>query len=224
MYEAPPQGVLIALVVTVAVLFVVLGLWLPLTFFIRPLFVSAKSMGIRFYFRPLEKLYFEPRWSKDWNPKYVEDYVARYSIIMPQAYEAIGIKVTKDQILDHADKVKCTIQVGALTDNSARHGDINNDGKPDIITGLTYDEETIQVGLLPNMFGEDGKFNIERTAFPYEFHNAMIMAFAGYNVSLGESFVPPNDPRLLPWLGGQSLQNLKTKRAVLDAAYEQIRM
>lgn len=219
--EQPP----VIIAVIIVLVFLIIGVWLPLTFFLSPNLPRARARGIRFYFSPMRWLYFRPAWAKGFNTAEVEMFVDAYAEIMPEAYAAIDVAVTSAHIKKHAAKVKCVFTRGAL--RSAVHErlgltDMNGDGKPDKLTGLTHSETLIQIGVLDEMI-VDGKVDIAKTAFSYELHNAFIQRFAGYPVAAGESHVAKDDERLLPWLEGKKMADMKTLRRVLDEMWKTIK-
>lgn len=222
-----PEPIKIALVVVVSSLLLIGVVGLPAL-----VMLAARALetvcGIRFYFRPLKAYVLRPDWSTTFSKAYVERFVADYCRLMPEAYALIDVKVTEEAIREHLKTVKCSFKIGYL--KSVAHErlqitDVNNDGKKDTdhLTGLTYGESAIEVGVVAERdMLIDGKMRIERTAFTYELHNAIIWKFAGYQVALGEVFVDPNDSRFVPFLNGKKMADMKSKRAVLDAAYGQI--
>lgn len=223
-----PGPVLWVLLVTVPALLGVLGLLVPFTFLVRPNLAAETVRGIKFYFLPLKGLYFRPQWSTAFRPNYVARFVDQYVTHMPAAYALIGVRVTSTAMLEHLHSVKCVFREGylrSLVREQFNINDINRDGKSDRYMGLAHSDRYVEVGVVPELgMMRDGQMMVERTAFTYELHNAMMLKFAGYFVTIGESLVPDDDDRPIPWLGGRNLREMRTKRAVLDAAFQQIKV
>lgn len=213
-------------VITGICAFFVTALVLMFVLFIRPLFTAEKIYGIRFRFLPLENRLFRPKWSQKIDRYLIHDFIEAYAAVMPQAYALIDKHVTSNQIQTHAKFITVIFQRGYLASGIREKtglNDLNNDGKRDLITGLTYSPILCEVAATDDSVAS-GWLDLKRTALFYELHNAFIQKFAGYEISAGEAFVPPDDNRLLPFLGGKSIKDMKQKRAVLDAAFYTIKL
>lgn len=200
--------------------------WVLLTFVLNPNIPRARGGGLRFYFLPLRWLYLRPSWAKKFDTAEVDRFVADYARVMPEAYQALGVKVTGKDIEAHAKKVKCLFRRGFLRSRLHElHGltDMNNDGEKDKYTGLTHSVTKIEVAVLDEMLTDDGRVDVPKTAFSYELHNAFIQRFAGYPVAAGESHVDKNDESLQRWLEGKKMADLKRQREVLDAMWKTIK-
>jgi len=208
------------LLVLVPALFIVIGVGVPLGIWWVSK-VDLKVLGMGFRFEPRKLM-------EGFDTKYVEAFIDQYAKVMPEAYEALGIKVTPKQIKDHFSKVRCSFKEGFLRSPARERAgldDLNNDGKKDKLTGLTNSEKSVEVAVVPEMgMLVDNKIVLDSTAWDYECHNSAIQRFAGYEVSMGESFVPEDDKRVLPFLGGKTVAEMKQKRAVLDAAFATIKV
>lgn len=208
------------LLVLVPALFVVIGLGVPLAIWWTTK-MDLKVLGMGFRFEPRKLM-------EGFDTKYVAEFIDQYAKVMPEAYDALGIKVTPGEIRDHFSKVKCSFKEGFLR-SAAREklglDDLNNDGKKDKLTGLTHSERAVEVAVVSEMgMLVDGKVVLDSTAWDYECHNSAIQRFAGYEVAMGEGFVPEDDKRVLPFLGGKTVAEMKKKRAVLDAAFATIKV
>ena len=208
--SAAPPAVGYTLAVVVGVLFFLFGLLL-LIFVVLPMIPAKRVRGMKLFFEP-ENLHL------GFDSSFVERFIDAYAVTMPDAYAAIGSPTSAEQIKKLASQISCRFKKGYLTspEREKLGLDLNNDGKKDKLTGLAYSARNIAVAVPDNM-------DVERTAFSYEVHNAIMQGIAGYAVAIGESFVDPKDERLLPFLGGKKLSDMKSKRAVLDAAYEKIK-
>ena len=202
------------MLVVIPLAMLLLGIGIPLLIVLLPQLSDAKAAGVRFNFEPKSL-------KSGFDASVVERFVARYSEAMPEAFAAIGVKVTAQQLRQHFGKVLCTVKLGSLK-TSLRSMDINNDGKVDTITGLTHSESRIDVGVLDQWLTPSGGVDLSKTAVKYELHNTATWRFAGYNVSMGEVFVQDDDDRLLPWLDGKTVADMKSKRAVLDARFAKL--
>lgn len=160
-------------------------------------------------------------------------YLNIYAVGMAEAFGT-----TKDVILTHYTDLTCLFQKGFLSnDIRERFGlaDGNQDGKADLITGLTYGKKSIVVAVLfpehikgtkaHNMIDANGKVIIVRTALMYEVHNSVMEGLKGYATTLAEGFVKPTDERIQRLLGvdQEGLQALLLARAKYDNTFRKLR-
>ena len=208
------------LLVLVPALFVIIGVGVPLALWLKNK-SDLKVLGMGFKFEPKKLM-------AAFDTKYVEDFFKAYAALMPQAYAVIGVQVTSQQIMDQFSKIRCDFREGYLHSQVRERlglDDLNNDGKKDKLTGLTNSPTNVEVAVVAEMgMVVDNKIVLDSTAWDYECHNAIMWQFAGYEVSMGEGFVPEDDKRVLPFLGGKTVAEMKRKRAVLDAAFATIKV
>ena len=207
------------LLVLVPALFVVIGLGVPFAIWWTTK-MDLKVLGMGFRFEPRKLM-------EGFDIKYVEAFFKAYVAVMPEAFDAIGVKVTSQQMTQHFAKVRCVFKEGYLRSQireKAGLDDLNNDGKKDKLTGLTHHDRSVEVGVIPDVGFVDGKIVLDSTAWDYEVHNTIVWKFAGYDVAIGGTFVSEDDKRLLPFLDSKTVAEMKSKRAVLDAALATVKV
>ena len=214
MEDTTPAFVKYGLLIAVPAILVLLGLVVPFVFKVLPRIPLFRIKGMGIFFKPRYH-----RFAREFDTHSVERFILLYCEKMPQAFGLLGIQAHKAKIEEVIARIHCHFVEGPL---KSELKDRNLDGKTDVLTGLTHDQANIEVGILSNMV-ENGKLSIHKTAMFYEMHNACIWALAGYEVAMGEVFVDDNDERILPWLGGKSVKDMKKKRAVLDSCFEAIK-
>lgn len=176
------------------------------------------------------RIMFNPKSLKDhgFDPVAMVAFFEFYKKAMPEAFAIIGVKTSSEEIQKHLDKLGITFTLGYLKSHvraALGMNDLNNDGKENLITGLTHSPSTVEVAIVPaTMLDDNQKVLLKKTAFCYEVHNSVVWALAGYSVAMGEAFVSDDDQKVIPWLEGKSLKDMKKKRQVLDAAYKQVKL